>query len=55
MGGDYGDHKIVVVERTWNNYDAEAADGLWAMASVLHSMGKSPYTPAERMTATIAF
>lgn len=37
MGGDYGDHKIVVVERTWNNYDAEAADGLWAMASVLHS------------------
>lgn len=36
MGGSSGNHQIVVVERTWNNYDPEAADGLWKMASVMH-------------------
>lgn len=36
MGGDMGKHGIVVVEKTWNNYDPEAADGLWNMAGAMH-------------------
>ncbi len=36
MDGNSGNHQICVVEKTWNNYDPEAADGLWKMASVMH-------------------
>lgn len=36
MGGDMGKHTICIVEHAWNNYCPESADGLKAMASVMH-------------------
>lgn len=36
LGGSTGDHKVLIVKRTWNNYDADAADGIWNMACALH-------------------
>lgn len=36
LGGDLREHKILVLDALWNNYDPEYADGLEAVASVLH-------------------
>ncbi len=36
LGGSSGNHQIVVLEHSWNNYCPDSADGVWAMASVLH-------------------
>ena len=36
MGGDQGNHGIVKMLKTWNNYDPAAADGLKAVAHVMH-------------------
>ena len=36
MGGSMGKHTICIVEHAWNNYCPESADGLKAMASVMH-------------------
>ena len=34
--GDLGDLKLVKMQKTWNNYDPESAEGLVEMAHVLH-------------------
>ncbi len=36
MGGEQGSHGLVKVQKTWNNYDPGAADGLLAIAHVMH-------------------
>jgi len=36
LGGDSGDFQIVIMDRTWNNYDPESADGVWEMAAALY-------------------
>lgn len=36
LGGSQGNHQIVVSEHAWNNYCPESADGVWAMAHVMH-------------------
>lgn len=36
LGGDQGNHVICVSEHAWNNYCPESADGVWAMAHVMH-------------------
>ena len=36
LGGDQGNHIICVSEHAWNNYCPESADGVWAMAHVMH-------------------
>ncbi len=36
MGGDQGNHGLVKMLKTWNNYDPGAAEGLAAIAHVLH-------------------
>lgn len=35
LGGNTS-YTILVVEKTWNNYDPESADGIWEMASALY-------------------
>lgn len=36
MGGDQGNHGLVKMLKTWNNYDPGVAEGLTAIAHVLH-------------------
>ena len=36
LGGSQGEHRIIRMQQSWNNYDPLAAEGLWMMACALY-------------------